>query len=103
MDFMKKIDLKNDALALFLGAVVAVAVAYAAIYLPKRKAEWLLNKKKMTTSGEFMVDHRKAYAIMALAAIVGFLAAAMFLAYNRRSMSAMGFRFAMESCGCAGY
>ncbi len=100
MDFLNKIDVKKDAAALLIGAVLAVAIAYAAIYLPKKKAEFLLNKKKMTTSGEFEVDHKKAYAIMALAAILGAILAAAMLAYNRRSMSAMGFRFAMESCGC---
>ena len=97
MDMFRNMTQMNCAV---LGAVIAMAIASMVIYIPKKKHEMLLSKKKVDSSGRPVYDEMKVVAALIVAAAIG--AAVMWVAhpYCVPKSSAMGFRFAMESCGC---
>ncbi len=96
MDMFKNIK-TEDALYILAAAAACVVIAALAIYAPKKKMNWFLNKSSAKAEEE--LDKKKVAGVMVAAGLAGAVGAYLYCCSKPKS-SAMGFRFAMESCGC---
>ncbi len=92
---------QQDVTMILSCALAGLVVTALVLYVPKDKHEALLSKTKKDSSGKAVYDEKKVALVLAGGAVSGALLAVIYHMVTRSSKSSsMGFRFAMESCGC---